>query len=153
MARRYLILIFVLLAAVLFSSCLIEATINASTKTKPAKTHDDKARVMLVITLDNPELIVIPGTYVYWFWAGDSDVYFYGGVWWRFWGNAWYRSGNHKGGWVRVDVKIVPFAVRHLPSNWKSRQHGAPRVRWYDARDHWGKWERDHYWHNKKGWK
>ncbi len=95
-----------------------------------------------------PQLVVIPGTYVYYYNYGDYDCFYYGGYWWRPWQGYWYRSGGFEGGWVVVSPRVVPYYVVHLPVNWRARVAYGPRVGWGQVRTHWGEWERGHYWAN-----
>ena len=44
-----------------------------------------------------PEVVVIPGTYVYMVPDIDVDVLFYQGYWWRPYEGHWYRSGTIRG--------------------------------------------------------
>lgn len=100
---------------------------------------------------NGPFLIVIPGTYVYYYDGADNDIYFYSGRWWRFYGDTWYRSDDYSGPWVFIEITRVPRPVIILPSrrhDWRDRD----RIPWDDVRNHWREWERDRYWeqHNWK---
>ncbi len=99
-----------------------------------------------------PQLVVIPGTYVYYYNYGDYDCFYYGGFWWRPWQGYWYRSGGFEGGWVVVNPRVVPYYVVHMPVNWRERVAYGPRVGWGQVRIHSGEWERGHYWGNR-GWR
>ena len=46
-----------------------------------------------------PDVVVIPGTYVYMVPDIDVDVLFFQGYWWRPYQGHWYRSRDYKGGW------------------------------------------------------
>ena len=46
-----------------------------------------------------PDVVVIPGTYVYMVPDNDVDVLFYQGYWWRPYEGHWYRSDDYNGPW------------------------------------------------------
>ena len=50
-----------------------------------------------------PEVVVIPGTYVYYYPDVDFDLFFYGGYWFRPFGGYWFRSGSYGGPWVHIE--------------------------------------------------
>ncbi|MGZ3495198.1 MAG: hypothetical protein ACXWM6_11885 [Thermodesulfobacteriota bacterium] len=47
-----------------------------------------------------PELVLIPGTYVYYDPDVDFDILFYAGYWYRPYRGYWYRSVSYEGPWV-----------------------------------------------------
>jgi len=146
-----LLLIFILGISLSLANCLMTGTVAVRSELKANQPKTDKPKVMLSITVENPQLLVIPGTYVYWYDAGDSDIFFYAGVWWRHWEGNWYRASHYRGNWVRVEIKSVPLSIIKLPTNWKGRMHRAPRVSSYEAQENWQRWENSHYW-EKRGW-
>jgi hypothetical protein len=131
-----------LLSVLAMTGCLLTTSMNVTVRETPP----------VVVVSDDPELVVIPGTYVYWLDARDGDVYFYGGVWWRFWGQSWYRAETYSGSWVVIRVAEVPHPVAYLSSDWKQRRNEAPRVRWGETRSQWKGWENDRHWEKRK-WK
>ncbi|MBN1525717.1 MAG: hypothetical protein JW904_14665 [Spirochaetales bacterium] len=140
--KKVFISLFVVTTALLSTGCIITTGVAATVRFSPP----------VVVVVDNPELIVIPGTYVYYLSAREDDIFFYHGVWYRPYRNSWYRSDHYRGTWVAIDSHSVPRAVMYLPSNWKRNHHDAPRVRENDAHSHWHEWERDRYW-EKSNWK
>jgi hypothetical protein len=132
------------LAGLIFSGCIIttQGTVSSNVRVREPS--------VVVVANDDPELVVIPGTYVYWMDGRDDDVFFYGGVWWRPYGNAWYRADDYSGRWTVIEPSYVPRPVRTLPANWKHGYKEAPRVRWRDARSNWRGWERDRYWEQRR---
>ncbi|RPJ07786.1 MAG: hypothetical protein EHM28_06030 [Spirochaetaceae bacterium] len=130
---------FFLLPVVLLANCTITTTTAIVARFSPP----------IIVVRDNPDLIVIPGTYVYYMDSDDGDVFFYSGFWWRRWHDSWYRSDHYHGSWVIIDVGYVPYAVVHLPSRWHDRTHEAPRIKWNETERNWNEWERDHYWERR----
>jgi hypothetical protein len=144
MRKKNVIAVLVALAALfIFSGCIITAT---ATMREPVR--DDGPQIVSVRD-DDPELVVINGTYVYWL-DGQEDVFFYGGFWWRPWGNGWYRSDSYQGRWVSIEVNQVPHPVRNLPPSWRNQRANGPRVRWTQTRQNWRGWENDRYWERRK---
>src|ERR1700690_3493394 len=52
-----------------------------------------------------PNVVVIPGTYVYMVPDIDVDVLFFQGYWWRPYEGHWYRSRDYKGSWRYVETR------------------------------------------------
>jgi hypothetical protein len=154
MMKKILPLLTLAAMILVMSNCIIT---TRSTVRSPRPVVHSTTRVevvgppVIVIQDDDPELVVIPNTYVYWL-DGQDDVYFYGGYWWRPYRGGWYRASSYSGSWVSVHVNVVPRPVMHLPSGWRGRYREAPRVRWQDARSNHHRWERDRYWEKRK-WK
>ncbi len=129
----------VVILALVSSGCLITATANAPRTA--VRAHEPSA----FMVADDSDLLVVPGTYVYWL-NGQDNVFFYGGVWWRQWEGNWYRADASSGHWGRVEMGSVPRPVTHLPSNWRMKNNEAPHVNWRSARTQWRAWEKDRYW-------
>lgn len=94
-----------------------------------------------------PEVVVIPGTYVYMVPDIDVDVLFFQGYWWRPYEGRWYRSRDYRGSWRYVAPARIPRGLRELPQDY--RQRLSPeynRVPHRDVRKNWKKWERERYW-------
>jgi hypothetical protein len=65
-----------------------------------------------------PELVVLPGSYVYVAPDVAEDIYFHNGWWWRPWGGHWYRSRQYNSGWTYY--RNVPAFYRGIPSGWRN---------------------------------
>ena len=98
-----------------------------------------------------PELVVIPGTYVYMVPDIEADVLFYQGYWWRPYEGRWYRSRDYRRGWSYVDSRRIPGGLRSLPQDYRHRlSPGHERVPQGDVRKNWKKWEKEKHW-DKRG--
>ena len=64
-----------------------------------------------------PDVVVIPGTYVYVVPDAQEDIFFYHGFWWRPWRGNWYRSANYSKGWVYYKNPL--YDLKRTPSNWR----------------------------------
>lgn len=100
-----------------------------------------------------PEVVVIPGTYVYVAPGIAEDIFFFDGYWWRPWHGHWYRSRRYDGGWIYY--KTPPAAVVGIPSNWREeyREHRWGGYDWdhrpipyHEFERNWKRWEADKHW-------
>lgn len=94
-----------------------------------------------------PEVVVIPGTYVYMVPDIEVDVLFFQGYWWRPYEGRWYRSRDYKGQWSYVKPWRIPRGLKALPQDYRHRlSPGYERIHHGDVQRHWKKWEREKYW-------
>ena len=94
-----------------------------------------------------PEVVVIPGTYVYMVPGINVDVLFYQGYWWRPYEGRWYRSRDYKGGWRYIAPARIPGGLRGLPQDYRNRlSPGYERISHRDVQKNWKKWEKEKYW-------
>ncbi len=91
-----------------------------------------------------PELVVIPGTYVYYCPDVDVDVFFFGGYWYRPYGGYWYRSVSYDGPWVYIES--APSVLLSLPPNFRVIARGERHIPYAELHTNWRAWERDRYW-------
>ena len=54
----------------------------------------------------------------------DREVYFSNGFYWVNDGGVWFRTRNHRGGWVRVSGRYVPRAIFRVPRGRYAHFHG-----------------------------
>jgi hypothetical protein len=83
-----------------------------------------------------PELVVIPGTYVYYCPDVNFDIFFYGGY--------WYRSASYGGPWVYIES--TPSVLLSLPPNYRIIVRGKRRIPYAELNRNWRAWERGRYW-------
>lgn len=95
-----------------------------------------------------PELVPIPGRYVYFVPDIDFDLFFYHNQWYRPYKGRWFRSDNYAGPWEHV--REVPPALIDLPPNYKTIPRGYSRIPYGELRNNWERWEREKYW-DKRG--
>jgi hypothetical protein len=111
-----------------------------------------RAQVSVSFNVESTGLMVIPGTYVYYYTENNNDLYFYGGYWWRPWHNGWQRSGRYSGPWNDFRQNQVPMQLTRLPNRWKENIRMSERIPYSDVNNHWREWERTKYW-DKQNWK
>ena len=109
--------------------------------------------------VEPPELIVLPGTYVYAVPDVEVDIFFYDGWWWRTWDNRWYRSRDYESGWVYYES--VPTFYREIPPDWRDyyrerrwrgQEWSYQRIPYHRVQTYWRDWERDRYWEHQHSW-
>jgi hypothetical protein len=97
-----------------------------------------------------PELVVVPGSPVYYAPRLGGNFFFYDGLFWVFEGDNWYASSWYNGPWALAAPEIVPVFIlrvpvryyRHPPAYFKGWQSSGP--------PHWGEhWGRD--WEQRRG--
>jgi hypothetical protein len=67
-----------------------------------------------------PDYSYIPGTRIAVVTNAPHDVFYYGGVYYRWWNGRWWRSRAWNRGWVRVST--VPDAFLRIPT-WHPKYH------------------------------
>ena len=97
-----------------------------------------------------PDLVVIPGTYVYMVPDIDVDVLFYQGDWWRPYQGRWYRSLDYDGQWSYVEAERIPSGLRALPQDYRHRlSTGYERIHHGDVKRNWRHWEKEKHWDSR----
>ena len=91
-----------------------------------------------------PELVPIPGRYVYFVPDMDSDLFFYQGRWFRPYKGSWFRSEQYAGPWEHV--REVPSPLIDLPHDYRTIPPGYYRIPYGELRNNWERWERERYW-------
>lgn len=97
-----------------------------------------------VVFTGPPELVVIPGTYVYYPPDADVEIFFYEGYWYRPYAGYWYRSADYRGPWVYIEGP--PRVLLNIPHNYRVVTRGYRRVPYGELHSHWRAWERGRYW-------
>jgi len=93
-----------------------------------------------------PEVVVIPGTYVYAVPDPRVEIFFYHGYWWRHHDGRWFSARDYNGSWGYVRNERVPVAVIGVPHDYRYRIRGQERIAHRDLRANWDRWERERHW-------
>jgi len=106
-----------------------------------------------------PEVIVIPGTYVYVIPDIDVDVFFYSGWWWRPWEGRWYRSRYYDRDWIYYNYipafyYDIDFGWRgyYRDRNWRGHRWEYQRIPYHHLQQNWRGWDRNRYWEKQRSW-
>ena len=87
----------------------------------------DRYRGPDVVFYDEPDVVVVPGTRVYYVPDYDYDVYRCGRYWYYNYDDGWYRSRSYRGPWIYVGYRSVPRQIGYMP--YRYRRH------WREFRD------------------
>jgi len=101
-----------------------------------------------------PQVIAIPGTYVYMIPSIAVDILFYQNYWYRPHEDHWFRSKSYNGPWQYQ--RQVPRALMQLPSDYRTYREPPPgyrRVPYGQAKKNWKKWEQSKYWEHDEHWR
>lgn len=96
-----------------------------------------------------PQLVLVPGSPVYYVPGGGSNYFFYEGMYWAYEGDGWYASSWFNGPWAQVTPQAVPLFILRVPVRYYGRPPAYFRG-WRADRpprwgEHWGSdWERKH---------
>jgi hypothetical protein len=91
-----------------------------------------------------PELVPIPGRYVYFVPDINFDLFFYQRHWFRPYKKHWFRSDNYAGSWEHV--RQAPSPLIDLPQDYRTIPPGYYRIPYGELRNNWERWEREKYW-------
>lgn len=100
-----------------------------------------------------PDMVVAPSGNTYVYMAPDyPGVYFYEGVWYRWWNGGWYDAPDWGSRWSRVRYSTVPQVVVILPPTYvREFPSDYRRLSYREYHNNWKKWDEQHYWH-KQDW-
>jgi len=103
------------------------------------------------IKVFEPELVILPGTYVY-FCPGivTADIFFYNGFWYRSHRGYWYRSLAYNGVWVSI---APPSIFLTLPPDYRIKVHDFPHIIYHEFHRNWRGWQREKYWDHHEQWR
>ena len=91
------------------------------------------------------DMMLVPGTRVYYMSNSDYDMYRYGGYYYTYYDGGWYRASRSSGPFVFISYQSVPRQVRYVPTDYRS---------WRSARGYQygnyrsGRWYRNGNWQN-----
>jgi len=106
-----------------------------------------------------PQVVVLPGTYVYVAPDTEEDIFFFDGYWWRPWQGHWYRSQHYDRGWGYYSRE--PTFYRDVHEDWRHEYHehrwgGQPwhaeRMPHQRAEKNWNIWKKDKYFERHQSW-
>ena len=110
----------------------------------------DRYRGPDVVFYDDPDVVVIPGTRVYYVSDYDYDMYRCGRFWYYNYDGGWYRARNYRGPWIYVGYRSVPREISYVPHRYRrhwSDFRAEPRYTYRDSRS------RDRNWQDRdRGW-
>ena len=81
-----------------------------------------------LVVAERPEVILVPGTRVYFPPAVSAEIVFFDGFWWLRDGGRWHRSHHHRGPWAVVAPQYVPVPVLRLPRDYRRTHSHRERI-------------------------
>jgi hypothetical protein len=93
-----------------------------------------------------PDVVPIPGTYVYFVPGIGVDILFYQGYWYRSFRGRWYGAPSYNGPWMYVPGPRVPRVFFSLPAGWRRVPRGYRPIPHAELHRNWQKWEREKHW-------
>jgi len=73
-----------------------------------------------------PDIVVVPGSRVYYVRNYDYDVYRYGSYWYYNYDGGWYRARRYDGPYVYVGYQSVPRSVAYVPVRYRRHWRESP---------------------------
>lgn len=94
-----------------------------------------------VLVAPPADLVLIPGTSIYFIPGISADIFFYDGYWWAPRGPQWYRAYSPRGPWVVRHVRAVPGPLYRVPRDYRVVYGRAKHIPY----GHWKKRHGDHW--------
>ena len=112
-----------------------------------------------IVFVAQPELIVLPDTYVYVVPDVEAEIFFYNGWWWRPWEGRWYRSYYYNRGWGYYNgVPSFYFDVDpgwrgyYRDRNWYGHRWDYERIPNQRLHQNWKGWQNNRHWEKSGTW-
>jgi len=90
----------------------------------------------------SPDVVLVPGTEVYYVQNSDYDIYRYGRYWYYNADGGWYRSRSYQGPWIYVGYESVPRQIAYVPTSYRRHWSQFRDVRYRSA-----------YYRRDRGWR
>ena len=91
-----------------------------------------------------PQLVLVPGSPVYYAPRASSNFFFYDGLYWVYRSDNWYSSSWYNGPWQSIEPDYVPLYVLRVPVRYYRQPPSYFRGWRADAPPRWGQhWGRD----------
>jgi hypothetical protein len=90
--------------------------------------------------VDRPDVVLIPGTRVYYVEDTDYDLYRFGPSWYYYYDGGWYRASDYNGPFYFISYQTVPGPIRVVPVRYRHhwRSYRGPAYTYYES----GRWYR-----------
>ena len=95
-----------------------------------------------------PDVYVVPSGRSYVYMVPDYDgVYFYGGNWYRFYNDRWFRSSHYNERWDYIETSNVPQVIIVVPPEYTHYvPSGYHRIHYDDYHSNWQSWDERRHW-------
>jgi hypothetical protein len=88
-----------------------------------------------------PEMVVVPGSLVYFAPGVNVELFFFRGYWWSRNENRWFRSREYKGPWKGMEGRRVPVEIVRLPPRYREEYGHREHIPYGQLKKHWEKRE------------
>jgi hypothetical protein len=75
---------------------------------------------------EEPAVVLVPATKVYYVRDHECDLYRFGRYWYFVENERWYRSRTWQGPFLHLNATSVPKSVRTVPLNYRRHWYGPP---------------------------
>ena len=117
--------LFVVASLCLLGSFVVAGVPNASADVQiSANVHTGHSSIYFET---QPDIVVVPGTRVYYYEAPSYDVFRYSNAWYVDRGGVWYRSSSYRGPFIQVSYQRVPHQVIVMPAEYHRHDNGLHR--------------------------
>ncbi len=87
----------------------------------------DPYRGASIVFHDEPDVVLVPATKVYYVRDYDHDMYRYGRYWYFIEDGYWYRARSWRGPFIHIGISSVPRSIRTVPVSYRRHwNHGPP---------------------------
>jgi len=86
----------------------------------------DPYRGPRLVFREEPDVVVVPGSRVYYVRDYDYDIYRYGSYWYYNYDGGWYRARRYDGPYVYIGYPSVPHAVVYVPVKYRRHWRESP---------------------------
>ena len=86
----------------------------------------DPYRGPRLVFQSEPDIVLVPGTRVYYIRDYDYDVYRYGSYWYYNYNGGWYRARRYGGPYAYVGYQSVPRSVAYVPVRYRRHWRDSP---------------------------
>jgi hypothetical protein len=107
------------LAAALLVAAAVAATASAATSATVKISVGDRYRGATLTFRQEPTVVLVPDTKVYYVRDRDCDLYRYGRFWYFVEDGYWYRSASWRGPFLHIRTATVPHSVVGVPPRYR----------------------------------
>jgi hypothetical protein len=114
------------IAAAVLLAVALSSTANAATSVDVRVSVGDRYHGATLAFRNEPQVVLVPDTKVYYTQNEDCDLYRYGHYWYFVEDGRWYRSATWRGPFLNVRLETVPRSVVTVPVRYRHHWNGGP---------------------------
>jgi hypothetical protein len=113
-------------AAAAMLAATVTATAHAATSVDVRVSVGDRYHGATLAFRNEPQVVLVPDTKVYYVRNEDCDLYRYGRYWYFVEDGFWYRSASWRGPFLHVRYESVPRSVVYVPVKYRRHWRNGP---------------------------